>query len=353
MEQIKAIFIRWIAILAGFIEEWHASALARKSVVVTQEDGCFTVRRPDAADGTVLGKVAMGSQMPGSMAEALRNHQIVFEIAAEKVVTRRLTVPAQAQEFLPGIVRNQIERLSPWPPAQAVYGIDARPNPTDAGTLNVCVSIAPRASIDAICRELADTGLPPTQIVVRTEAGGKSPLLALWTRPVEGAHYHRMDLPRMIGAGLAALVLLSAAISLWAIYSTNAISAEHEEVAAQMETLQRQSQSSRKPQDIALLKPPQRAWAMKENTPVAVLTLEALSRALPDSAYLTELQLENTTLRIIGLAADAPSLIAALEQSGQFSAVHFFAPTTKGQNNALYKFYIEARLEEHPNLIGD
>jgi general secretion pathway protein L len=353
MEQIKAIFIRWIEVLAGFIEAWRASALARRSVIVTQDAGSFTVRRSDASDGSILGKVMMGSQPPSSMAEALRNHLIIFEIAPDKVVTRRLTVPAQAQEFLPGIVRNQIERLSPWPPAQAVYGVDAKPNPADAGTLNVSVPIASRASIDAICSELADSGLPPARIAVRTEADEKSPLLTLWTRPTQGAQNQKMDLPRMIATGLGGMVAVSAAISIWAIYSTSTISSEHEDVTARTEALQQQSRSSRKMQDIALLKPPQRAWALKENSPVAVLTLEALSRALPDNAYLTELQLENTTLRIIGLAADAPSLIAALEQSGRFSAVHFFAPTTKGQNNPLYKFYIETRVEEHPSLIGD
>ncbi len=353
MQQIQAIFTRWIEVLAALIEAWRASLHAHKSVVVTQDDGCFTVRRADVSDGSSLGKVVIGSRMPSSMADALRNHFIIFEMEADKVVTRRITVPVQAQEFLPGIVRNQIERLSPWPPTQAIYGIDAKPNPADAGTLNVAVPIASRASIDAICTELAESGLSPNQIAVRLEKDANSPLLTLWTRPAQGAEQRALNLPRLIGAGLAGMVLLSAAISGWAIYSASAISAEHDEISEQTAALQRQSQSSRKMQDSRRAKRPQRAWALKENTPVAVLTLEALSRALPDSAYLTELQLENATLRIIGLTADAPPLIAALEQSGRFSAVHFFAPTTKGQNGALYKFYIETRVEEHPTLMGN
>jgi len=72
--------------------------------------------------------------------------------------------------------------------------------------------------------------------------------------------------------------------------------------------------------------------------------LEALSRALPDAAYLTELHLDNTTLRMIGLASDAPSLIAPLERSGHFTDVHFFAPTTRGPDGSLFSFHIEARV---------
>jgi len=345
--QIKTIFKRWIENLAALIEAWRALSQARKSVILTKEGQYFTIRRPDTLDGSTIGKVAIGSKMPGDLAEALRKHFVTFELDPGKVVTRRLTVPVQAQAFLPGIIHNQIERLSPWPPSQAVYGIDAKPDPADAGTLNVCVPIASRASIDTICSELSDSGLLPNLIAVRMEAAIKSPLLTLWTRPAQGAEQLALNLPRMICVGLSGMVLLSAAISLWAIYSSNAIANEHEEVSARTETLRRQSQPSQKLKDIALLKPPQRAWALKENTPVAVLTLEALSQALPDDAYLSELQLENATLRIIGLAVDAPSLIAALEKSGFFSAVHFFAPTTKAPNNALYKFYIETKVEEH------
>jgi general secretion pathway protein L len=72
--------------------------------------------------------------------------------------------------------------------------------------------------------------------------------------------------------------------------------------------------------------------------------LEVLSRALPDAAYLTELRLENSTLRVIGLTRDAPSLIGPLERSGHLTAVHFFAPTTRGPDGSLFKFHIEAQV---------
>jgi len=84
---------------------------------------------------------------------------------------------------------------------------------------------------------------------------------------------------------------------------------------------------------------------LKETAPAGVMVLDALSQALPDSAYLTELTLQKSSVRIVGLGSDVPSLIAPLEQSGQFVDAHFFAPTTRGPDARLYWFHIEARVE--------
>jgi len=52
--------------------------------------------------------------------------------------------------------------------------------------------------------------------------------------------------------------------------------------------------------------------------------------ALPDSAYVTEIRLEKENLRIVGLADDAPGLLAPLEKSKHMTDVRFFAPMARG-----------------------
>jgi general secretion pathway protein L len=89
---------------------------------------------------------------------------------------------------------------------------------------------------------------------------------------------------------------------------------------------------------------------LKETSGSSVILLEALSRALPDSAYLTEIRLESGTLRIIGLADDAPGLLAPLEQSGHLTGVHFSAPTTRGSDGKSFRFSIEAHVEPRIKL---
>jgi general secretion pathway protein L len=82
----------------------------------------------------------------------------------------------------------------------------------------------------------------------------------------------------------------------------------------------------------------------KQTSPSSVMVLEAISRVLPDSTYVTELRVEGDKMQVVGLTQDAPSLIKLLEQSPQFTRATFFAPTTRAQNDPGERFHIEAHI---------
>jgi general secretion pathway protein L len=84
--------------------------------------------------------------------------------------------------------------------------------------------------------------------------------------------------------------------------------------------------------------------ARKRASPSAVVTLEALSKTLPDDAHLTEFRIESGKVQIAGSAADAPALIRLIEQSRQFTQATFFAPTVRGTSGG-QSFHIEAHIE--------
>jgi general secretion pathway protein L len=350
--QIGQSFSRWITTLAALAAETHLSWQARKSVIVTRENGHFILHRAVDKTGAVLAEFAIGTQLPRETVESLRNHLVLFALDEDNIITRRLSVPSKAEEFLLGIVRNQIERLSPWPIAQAVYGVEATPNPNDPQSLDVQVLIAARARITAICDELQAGGLSVDQIIVTQKTDRKAAPIVLWTRSASESQRRVQSLPKAIGMGLGGALVASLALSLWALYDANGAGQDYDEAAMRIANLQRRDQS-RQPPAVTSRDPAERAWALKETAPIAVLTLEALARALPDTAYLTELRLENEKVRIVGLAADAPSLIATLERTKHFSSVHFFAPTTKEPEGGRYRFYIEARVDGHFVAMGN
>jgi general secretion pathway protein L len=150
---------------------------------------------------------------------------------------------------------------------------------------------------------------------------------------------------RQIGIGIAATISACLVLCLWAMISTSFIRGRSDDVATRIDMLRRQLQGPATLQSAASLPPNEREWYDKETSPSAIIVIEDLSRALPDSAYLTEFTLQNITLRIVGLTSDAPPLIAALEHSGSLTGVHFFAPTTREPDGGHFRFHIEGRVE--------
>jgi general secretion pathway protein L len=158
---------------------------------------------------------------------------------------------------------------------------------------------------------------------------------------------------RAIGAGIAASVTVSLLLGSWALLSTASIRDESEEIAARSRVLQRQVQTGHTAASIASIPPAERAWMLKETSISSVILIEALSRALPESAYVNEIRLEKESLRITGLADDAPALLAPLERSRHMTDVHFFAPTARGPDGKLFRFSIEAHVEPRIKIGED
>ncbi len=71
------------------------------------------IRQMRAGAGS-LNAVPAGAALPTEVVRAAQNCFVILELADDEILSRRMSVPAQARDLLPGIVRNQIERLSPW-----------------------------------------------------------------------------------------------------------------------------------------------------------------------------------------------------------------------------------------------
>ena len=139
--RVGAIWKRWIEVLATLYLSWRESGRERRSLIVTRENEHVVVRRAepsrdamlrDAQAGTVLATLTPGTEVSADVRRAADNSFVVLEFPDDKVFVQRITVPAQARKFLAGVIRNQIERLSPWPANDVVYGFAAE---ADAGAV--------------------------------------------------------------------------------------------------------------------------------------------------------------------------------------------------------------------------
>ncbi|MBU3887021.1 PilN domain-containing protein [Methylosinus sporium] len=343
--------IRWIDALAKFAERSREIWRSRGALFVSRENGGFLIRSAADPGAPVLAASAAGPFSEDIQRRA-RREIVLLEWPQERVVTRRIALPAKAQEFLRGVVDNRLDRLSPWPVAQVFYGLAVVPGEQPA-TLDVRVSIVARGEIEAACAELAARGLAVDRVVAASadKPASEAPVV-LWSRNMRQAAEDRGRLRLVIGGGLAAYVALCAGLGLWATFSAASLQEENETLAARARAMQKQARAGEDPRTVAALGLPERAWARKEMSISAVHLLESLSRSLPDGAYLTELRFEADKLRIAGLVEDAPPLIAALEASGPLSQVRFSAPTTRGPDGRLFSFSIEAQVAARLALTG-
>lgn len=356
--RIGAILRRWIETLTALYLAWRESRRELRSLVVTRENGHFVVRHAkpahdamlrDAQAGSAIAILPPGAEVSADVSRAAHSSFVVLEFPVDKVVVRRITVPAQARKFLSGVIRNQIERLSPWPANGVVYGFAAEAGAGDAAVVEVRILMAARTDVDAARQDLAALGLPVDRIVARgsdTEAADETAgSVTLWSRLADTSPEKHGSLVRAIGIGIAASATVSLLLGSWALLSAASIRDESEQAAARSTVLQRQVQTGRTAASTASIPPAERAWLLKETSISSVILIEALSRALPDTAYVSEIRLEKESLRIMGLAGDAPALLAPLERSDHLTDVHFFAPTARGPDGKLFRFSIEAHIE--------
>jgi general secretion pathway protein L len=349
--RVDLLLQRWIDILAALVAGLQETWRARRAFIVVREKNGFVVRHGGAADGAVAATLTAGSPAPAEFIRVARQRFVTFALPADEIAVQRISVPARAREFLAGIVRNQIERISPWQGDQVAYGFIAEHSREDANNLDVRVLMASRTTVDSVREELALSGVAVDQIVVREQESGSSPLTVIWSRMDSALQAGQGRVRRVIALSLIGVVGLSVGLTLWAQLSAASIRSDSEEVAGRSAAVLRRLQAGRGGAASAMGDPAERAWSLKETSPSAVMILEALSQTLPDAAFVTELSLQNTTVRVVGVANDTAALIALLEKSDQFVDVHFFAPTTRSPDGASFIFHIEGHLTPKPSLV--
>jgi general secretion pathway protein L len=141
-------FSRWIDGVAAVIIALHgwfgSSRLVR---LVEQPDGMISAqaaRRAKEPQGEPMqirdGRIV--EPIPAQMAATLKGSQVELILQPNRFVFRALELPRRAADFLDGVVRAQIDRLTPWSAADAAFGWSL---PTEIADGRVLVIVAATA----------------------------------------------------------------------------------------------------------------------------------------------------------------------------------------------------------------
>jgi general secretion pathway protein L len=318
--------------------------------LIEDEDDSLTVRMTRHAKDARLEDRRLGSieelqveAVPPDWRAALRASRIQFVLRSSKFLFRPLELPKQASEFLDGIIRAQIDRLTPWSAKDAVYGWTP-PTETPHGRLHLQV-VATTRQMTAPYLQFAEKLGAEFVSVATSVAGADEPFLVkvLELRSqgtVEIQQIQRIMSWLFLSVGAVAAISMSVAIIIG-----GTLDGERQEISrriAERRAAVNVTQDS--PGSLSVLE------RRKRETPSSVMVLEALSRILPDHTSVTELRIENGKLQLIGITQDAPSLVRLMEQSPQFARATFFAPTTRSVGENAERFHIEAQLKPYFEL---
>jgi general secretion pathway protein L len=348
ISEFKNLFGQWIAAVAEAVDTVAARIMRPRRIELGEgNDGTWVAKAISGRNLPMLPQISFrldkgrpNPALPPEWEAAFRGSRVEVLLPSAQIMLCPLDFPSQAGDFLDGMIRTQIDRLTPWTVSDAVYGWSP-PTHTANDRIEVTFAATSKLQVQPILQlagalEVASIGIS----AAAANDGGPPAMIRLLDKPLQSAMGRTADVPRVLRLVLLSTGVAAAACLLVAAYLGNNLQSEQQQL--QQRISQRRA---------ALRLDPNGAGSglgllakRKQITPSSIMVLEAVSRVLPDSTYVTELRIEADKVQVVGMTQDAPSLIRLMEQSPQFTRATFFAPTTRAPNDPGERFHIEAHI---------
>ncbi|WP_045836338.1 PilN domain-containing protein [Hyphomicrobium sp. 99] len=347
---IAQLYARWIRELSRILTA-HSSGPRGWSTLLLSTPGGMSVHVSDAgARGPIL--TLSANAAPEEVA-ALRKRaiqqankdrkRVLLRLSANDIVDRTVQIPAAASDVIGPVLRNQMERIVPWPVDATCYGYQiVGNNPNAPDQLDIYVAATTRKIVDTAVHRAYALGLKPYAVDFASEpqAATGIELLSLEADALQ-------QTAQVLHIVLMVLLAASVAIGSFGLYSSFDRMSQNDELEEKIVAGKSQIEEIRKlnEENTRLKEQREHLTNRKIVEPPAFLLLEAMSRALPDNAYLTEFEIHGRETRIVGKSDDPTALITKLEDSPHFEDVRFSAPTTRQEGDTVGTFSIVSRAQ--------
>jgi general secretion pathway protein L len=347
ISEARTLFDEWIAAVAGAVDFAIGRYAHRPHIALGGEStGILTAKLTSARKGPALSDISFrisngrpSPSLPEDWRAAFRGSRVETVLAPGQVLFRPLDFPRQAEDFLDGMIRTQIDRLTPWPADEAVFGWSS---PSVAGQERIELTLAAtsKQEVEPLVQLAANLGAQSlAAFAAHPAADDPTEKIKIFDQPLRSVGRHAFDVPRILRAILLSTGAAAAVSLLVAAYVGDSFDSEQQQLMSRIS--QRRAALRLGPDGNSALG---LLAKRKQTGPSSVVVLEALSLALPDGTYVTELRIDGDKVQVVGMTQDAPSLIRLIERSPQFARATFFAPTTRAQNEPGERFHIEARI---------
>src|SRR5262249_32810662 len=161
--------------------------------------------------------------LPAQWNSAFRGGRVETLLQPAHVMTHRLDFPGKAADFLDGMIRSQVDRLTPWSASEAVFGWSA-PVPIANDRIEVTFAATARQKVGPVLDLGGATDAASVAILVPApEAAAPIKLMDQKLRSVIGS---AVNVPRLLGGILLATALTAAASLLINAYLGGSLQSE-------------------------------------------------------------------------------------------------------------------------------
>lgn len=265
--------------------------------------------------------------------------QTILLLPEDRVLARRITLPAAAEENLREVLGFEMDLHTPFEASEVYYDYTVVGRDSNRQQLTVDLVYAPREAVDALVDGTSSLDIK-TDIVTcrRRDNANLQPVNLL---PLERRRARRFDVHKLNLALTSLLaVLVVTAITIPLVQKNRALAdleaqvevaaAEAREGAALRQDLEKMAAAS------------QFLVEKKAADTMAVELIDEVSRVLPDHTWVARLDLSATEMQLQGQSSNSSSLIALIEASPYFENARFGSPVVQitGTNND--RFHIVA-----------
>lgn len=318
------------AAFSRFREGW-AEALRWPALRWLTPEEPVRVLHPDGSESFRIG--LSGRRLSAAVS---RVRSVAVEMPEDFVLRRSLVLPRLASDEVMQAAELDARTSSPFPEAELAWGLEVlRGEPTRVNIALTSKRLAERR-IDTLRGKLG--GAQP-----EIWAGGERPILIRGFG--ESARLGRQVRARR--ALVALLVLAGALLAALAVTPTLQLRAQVLEAARKAEELEQavKANAAMRGELMRLSDQVQLLGKAFERRQDVVALLDQITRQLPDDAFLTRLEIQGNTVKIMGQADNAAQLLQTLGSNPLFREVRAPSGLTRAPSGGKEGFTIEFRLE--------
>ena len=249
----------------------------------------------------------------------------VFEIILD-------SLPYESETVIPGIIKHQIERKTPFRYSDIIYSFTKKINKDN--TIFIVIYVIPKSLIKPIINIVLNQSPEKLYLVINHDDNKKS---RINIDTIDNKHQHliRKKLYIIINILIFIIISILSYESIDISLINNQISDTEEYIENDKNIIKEKTEfmlKSINTNDIVNI---------KETSAPIVMVIEMISKFLPDDAYLLELNINNNVIKMIGISHNVENIIPSFEKSSFFIKTKFISPIVRLSDNQGDKFNIE------------